>query len=108
LRESEEELNLAGGFARIFPSPSSHIYSPLFPTRYIHVYTHTLCKGTNNQLLLHWVQRCVCVCVCVCVFVCVHVYVYVYVYVCICIFFIHSPFMKQILNRTQNHEAFTA
>jgi hypothetical protein len=29
LRETEEEFNLAGGFARVFPSPSSHKYAPL-------------------------------------------------------------------------------
>jgi len=45
LRETEEELNLAGAFARIFPSPSSHLYSALFPARY------------HNMLLLHWVER---------------------------------------------------
>ena len=45
LRESEEELHLAGAFARVYPSPSAHVYTPLFVTRYY------------NQLLLQFVQR---------------------------------------------------
>ncbi len=45
LRESEEELHLCGGFARVYPSASADVYTPLFVTRYY------------NQLLLQFVQR---------------------------------------------------
>ena len=45
LRESEEELQLAGGFARIFPTAETQVYGGLVAVRYL------------NQLLLHFLQR---------------------------------------------------
>ena len=45
LRETEEELHLAGGFARIFPGAATASYAELFPRRY------------NNVLLQQWLQR---------------------------------------------------
>uniref|UniRef100_A0A7S0F6P1 Tubulin--tyrosine ligase-like protein 5 n=2 Tax=Hanusia phi TaxID=3032 RepID=A0A7S0F6P1_9CRYP len=45
IRESEEELQLAGGFKRLFPSPSSERLRRLIQPRY------------NNLLLARWLER---------------------------------------------------
>uniref|UniRef100_A0A7S4KSZ3 Tubulin--tyrosine ligase-like protein 5 n=1 Tax=Guillardia theta TaxID=55529 RepID=A0A7S4KSZ3_GUITH len=45
IRETEEELELAGGFKRLFPSPSSDRLRRFMQPRY------------NNLLLAHWLDR---------------------------------------------------